>query len=380
MMNQKTEKKTTDTVLTRSIYEFTKVKNVDIDDNKEIINSNEFIKNKPDADSDPFLYSLETLTPDDITTVKKKKRRTLYDIIFEFIRFVLLAVCAGVFVYSAYQIGFQLWSYIVSDRMTKQFAGSMDFIDDTVFNGEYTFSGDLQLSPKLTQSITSPNFETSLVNISESYDITTDTLTVSVYNKNLEFKKSQMNNFVTEYPDTYAWIKVPQTRIDFIVMQTTDNDFYLNHTPSGSYLTAGSIFADYRCNTDLMKNFNTILYGHNMGNGTMFNDVVKYLKEDFFNENPNIEIYTNDGIYKYEIFSIHEAREDDDYIRTSFPTVSEFVKFAESLQERSLYRRDGVKFTEDSTLHNHILTLSTCTNRERAGRYALHARLVGYER
>ena len=363
MMNQKSD----------SIYDF-------VDRSKDI-NSDEFIDNKKDdADSDPFLYSLDELTPDDIAAAVIKKK-SVYDMIFSLIRYCLLAVCAGVFVYCAYQIGISLWSYNISQRMADEFSGFMDFTDTSVFSGEYTFSGNIQLSPTLTKSVASPNYDTSLViasanYASTSYDVSTEKLTVSVYNPNLEFKKSQMTNYTTEYVDTFAWLKVLNTRIDYPVMQGTDNAFYLNHTQSGSYLVSGSIFADYRNNPNLIKNFNTIMYGHNMKNGTMFNDVTKYLKEDFFRDNPTIELYTTDGIYKYEVFSIYQARYDDDYIRTDFSTYEEFVEFAENLESRSLYSRGDIEFTK----HDHLLTLSTCTNGYWQDRYALHARLVTYEK
>ena len=358
MMNQKSD----------SIYDF-------VDKSKDI-NSDEFIDNKKDdADSDPFLYSLDELTPDDIAAVRPKKK-SLYDIIYSVIRYILLTVCAGVFVYCAYQIVLSLWSYNVSQRMAEEFSGFMDFTDTSVFSGEYAYSGNIKLSPTLTKSVTSPSYDTSLVSTSSSYDISTEKLTVSVYNPNLEFKKSQMTNYTTEHIDTFAWIKVPNTRIDYPVMQTTDNDFYLRHTPTGTYLESGSVFADFRNNPNLIKNFNTIMYGHNMKNGTMFNDVTKYLKEDFFLENPTIELYTTDGIYTYEVFAIYQARMDDDYIRTDFSTYEEFVEFAEKIEGRSMYSRGDIKFTK----HDHILTLSTCTNVLQRDRYALHARLVTYEK
>jgi sortase, SrtB family len=347
-----------------------------INQKTDAIYENDFVDNKKDdADSDPFLYSLDELTPDDMAAAIPKKKST-YDIIYGVIRYVLLAVCAGVFIYSAYKIGMSLWSYSISQRMTDELSGFMDFTDTSVFNGEYTFSGDIKLSPTLTRSTASPNYDTSLVSASTTYDVSSDKLTVSVYNPNLEFKKAQMTNYTTEYKDTFAWIKVLNTRIDYPVMQGTDNAFYLNHTASGAYLESGTVFADFRNYTNLFQNFNTIMYGHNMKNGTMFNDVSKYLDEKFFMDNPTIELYTTDGIYIYEIFSIYQATYTDDYIRTDFSTHDEFVTFAESLEARSFYSRGDIKFNKN----DHILTLSTCTNGYWQNRYALHARLVSYEK
>ena len=340
--------------------------------------SDEFVDNKKnDADSDPFLYSLEELTPDDIAEVIPKKR-SFYDILYGAIRYILLAVCAGVFVFSAYKIGVSLWSYSISQRMTEEVAGFMDFTDNTVFDGTYAYSGNIKLSPTLTKSVTSPNYDTSLVSTSAVYDVTADTVTVSVYNPNLEFKKSQMTNYTAEYVETFAWIKVHGTKIDYPVMQSPDNDYYLKRTHTGSYSIAGAIFADFRNYKNLVKNFNTILYGHNMNNATMFSDLTKFLKEDFFRDNSIIEVYTTDGIFTYEIFSIHQARADDDYIRTAFATHEEFIEFAESLEDRSMFRRGDEKIKFIKT--DHILTLSTCTNGRQQDRYAVHAKLIKFEK
>ena len=344
----------------------------------EVETSDEFVDNKKnDADSDPFLYSLDELTPDDIAVVEPKKR-SLYDILYSVIRYILLTVCVCVFVFSAYKIGVSLWSYSISQRMTDEVAGFMDFNDTTVFDGTYTYSGDIKLSPTLTKSTASPNYDTSLVSTSASYDVTADKLTVSVYNPNLEFKKSQMTNYTAEYVETFAWIKVAGTKIDLPVMQCGDNDYYLKRTHTGAYSIAGAIFADFRNYKNLVKNFNTIMYGHNMNNATMFSDLTKFLKEDFFDENSVIELYTTDGIFTYEIFSIYQARYDDDYIRTAFATHEEFIEFAKTLEDRSMFRRGDKKI--EFNKNDHILTLSTCTNGRQQDRYAVHAKLIKFEK
>ena len=156
-----------------------------------------------------------------------------------------------------------------------------------------------------------------------------------------------------------------------------DNDYYLDHTYENNYHAAGSIFADFRCYDTLMQNFHVILYGHNMRNGMMFNNVMNYLDKKYFDENPYIEIYTFDGIYTFEVFAIYETRYDYDYIRTAFPDYDEFIAYCEKLRANSLYVREGVEFK----VGDRMLTLSTCTNNvTETGRYALHARLVNIEK
>lgn len=137
-------------------------------------------------------------------------------------------------------------------------------------------------------------------------------------------------------------------------------------------MPAGSIFVDYRCSDTIMKNHNTVIYGHNMINGLMFNNVTKYLDEKFFNENPYIEISTPDGIYKYEVFSIYQTDMYYSYIKTDFTSHRQFVEFAYEMKANSLYERKGMEFSET----DRIVTLSTCTNGYYTNRYCLQAKLI----
>ena len=86
---------------------------------------------------------------------------------------------------------------------------------------------------------------------------------------------AQMQNLNQNYADSIGWIYIPDTHINYPVMQSEDNDFYLHHASDGSYLYAGSIFLDYRCNADF-SSISNILYGHNMSNRSMFADVINF--------------------------------------------------------------------------------------------------------
>ncbi|MCL2518961.1 MAG: class B sortase [Oscillospiraceae bacterium] len=335
----------------------------------------EFIDNiSGDIDRDPFLHSLETLAADDIAEAPPKKKKSVNDIIFNTIRNLLLLICVGVFVVSGYQLVDSLIGYWRTDQIYSSFASmfyeDMDFEMES-FNGEYAFSGELQLSPALLQTSTTPNYERSIEMSGVDILALENNVEVQKYNPQLERLKAQLNNYANKYPDFFGMIKIPGTEIDYPVMQSKDNDYYLNHAWDGSRLPAGAIFADYRNERAIMKNFNTILYGHNVKSGAMFNNVTKYLDEEFFYKNKYIELSTTTGIYTYEIFSIHKASFDDDYIKTGFATYDEFVEFCYKLQNLSLYNKNM-----DFSWNDHILTLSTCTNVLQSERYALHAKHV----
>lgn len=92
---------------------------------------------------------------------------------------------------------------------------------------------------------------------------------------------AQVRQLSNEHSDSVAWLYIPDTNIDYPIMQSGDNDYYAHRATDGSYLYAGSLFMDYRCSSDF-SDFNSVIYGHNMGNGTMFADIPNYENEEFF--------------------------------------------------------------------------------------------------
>ncbi len=189
-------------------------------------------------------------------------------------------------------------------------------------------------------------------------------------NEELEKMRAGLMSLARINPDVYGWITVEGTNINYPLVQGEDNDYYLNHAYTGDFLPIGSIFVDFRCEESITRNFNTVIYGHNITTGSMFHDVTKFFKDEYF-EDTYIYIYTLDGIYVYEPFSIYKTREDYQYFRTGFTSVEDFVGFAEELCGNSDKKKE-VTFGKN----DRIITLSTCTNIVQTERYALHAKLV----
>ena len=181
--------------------------------------------------------------------------------------------------------------------------------------------------------------------------------------------------------DTYGWLSVAGTKIDYPVVQTTDNDYYLNHAFTGVFLEAGAIYTDYRNSGVPTENRNTIIYGHNMKNGIMFHALEDYFDGtgDYLRAHQDIVLATDSGIYTYRIFALYKADATENYIRTAFSTNQQFLSFAQGLAQRTddVYRR----LCDAPTIDDTILTLSTCTNNVTTDeRYAIHARLVSVEK
>ena len=103
-----------------------------------------------------------------------------------------------------------------------------------------------------------------------------------------------------------GWIQIPGTEIDYPLMQGKDNDFYLNNNWRGAKEYVGSIFLEYRNDPD-MTDFNTIVYGHNMANGSMFGSLHRYQYDAYPEEHPYVYIVTDAGVLRYEVFSTYNA-------------------------------------------------------------------------
>ena len=180
----------------------------------------------------------------------------------------------------------------------------------------------------------------------------------------VDFKKLKSEN-----NDVVAYIKVNNTNIEYPIVKTSNNKFYLNHSFDKSKNSRGWIFADYKNKFDNTDK-NIVIYGHNMRDGSMFGSLKNILNEEWYNntENMNITFLTENGNYIYKVFSIYKIESEDYYIKTDFSTDNEYQKFLNIIKERSIKNFD-VKLNVDDK----ILTLSTCANNNKY-RVVLHAK------
>ena len=315
-----------------------------------------------------FLSSLDVLTPDDIAPPQPPPKRDTAAMVRSILRRVVLAVSVCVFAASAGVIVNTLYHYQVGNALYGELSRQFHQQEETL-PGAMTH---LAASP---QSMATPDYLTSLT-LDDNYSLIDNIKQSGEVNEAFERMKAMLSYYRDSVnSDTAGWLKVDNTAMDYIVMQYTDNEYYLDHNYLGEYLPAGSVFMDYRCKKTILSNFNTILYGHNMLNGSMFHGVTDYLDEDFFRENPYITLTTVEAVYTYEIFAVRKVSMYGDYIRTAFASKAEFKEFAERMQKESLFQREGLSFTED----DRIITLSTCTNGPSEERYCLQGKLIKIE-
>ncbi|MFA9557612.1 class B sortase [Evansella sp. AB-rgal1] len=180
----------------------------------------------------------------------------------------------------------------------------------------------------------------------------------------------QFQSLLVENEETVGWISVPNTRIQYPVVKTSDNEYYLEHDFHGNQASAGSIFMDYRNEGDASDR-HTIIYGHHMKDGTMFKELEKYKEKDFFHNNSIITLQTLYEEVEWEIFSAYVTSTDFYYIVTHFRSNRDFVDFAAELKKKSIFPTN-IEIGET----DQILTLSTCSYEFDDARYVVHARRV----
>ena len=178
--------------------------------------------------------------------------------------------------------------------------------------------------------------------------------------------------------DVVGWITVPDTLIDYPVVQSKDNYFYLRHNINKEYNNSGCPFLDYRNNVKPDSGArNLIIYGHHRRNGTMFAQLKKYNDVDFYKENPVIRFDTIYERCEWIIFSNFRATTTwasgtpFNYIRTDFKDDNDFLDFVEELRKRSL-----ITTPVDVRADDQILLLSTCSYEKSNWRMVIAARRV----
>lgn len=173
--------------------------------------------------------------------------------------------------------------------------------------------------------------------------------------------------------DIVGYVRIPDTAIDYAVVQSENNEYYLDRDICGNSNAAGTIYMDYENNPEYLG-YNTILYGHNMKNGSMFHNLRYYMQQDFFKAHPVIEYKTVYEDTKWQVFAFLHTDTSFYYIQTIFSDDEQFYQLAAEIKARSLYDT-GVEITAQDKM----LLLSTCANEGGNNRYVLAAKLITEE-
>lgn len=177
--------------------------------------------------------------------------------------------------------------------------------------------------------------------------------------------------------DIVGWIDFPGQDISYPVVLGNDNDYYLRHTFRNTDNFAGSIFADCR-NSGLFTDDNTIIYGHNMKNGSMFGKLKQYAEQEHYNQYPYFDIYTPETVYRCRIFSACRIRADMSNYPVDFADAGEKKRFMQTMETQCAYKTSGAQTaqpenTEEEETGASLVMLSTCVGNRHDYRWILLA-------
>lgn len=191
---------------------------------------------------------------------------------------------------------------------------------------------------------------------------------------NTNFINVNLNYYTQKNQDTVAWIQVNGTKVNYPIVQTTDNNFYLEHDFYKRKTTNGWIFGDYRNDFSSFNN-NTIIYGHNLINDNMFGTIPNLLNKNWFSNKNNhyIKLSTKTTNTIWQIFSVYKIKPTTDYLKTKFNSTKTYQEFLNTIKNRSTYN-----FNLELNYTDKIITLSTCDDIG-TKRVVVHAKLIKIE-
>ena len=169
---------------------------------------------------------------------------------------------------------------------------------------------------------------------------------------------------------TVPWIQIPGSQINYPVYQTTDNEYYLHTNAKGEWSIGGQIFMDYENNPNGLIDQQTILYGHHMRNGSMFQFIGALNDQSTFNKVETIWYVTPTQTYELEpVFTYHTDEDDDEVRQFNFTSVDEFRSYLKDRLSRAVSSRSDA--AEVISRAEHVLTLFTCNYTDQYGRTML---------
>lgn len=278
---------------------------------------------------------------------------------FPIFRVLILLLAVGVLIYAS----LQLMDYYAEDRQSDQTA--QDLREQAVI------SIPVSSIPEATQAETFPVIPED-VQENEPEEMPAEPLpdypaisyTIPIL---VDFSLLKEQN-----PDIIGWIYCADTPINYPIVQTEDNEYYLYRLPDGTSNASGSIFADFRNLADF-SDPNTMIYGHNMKNGSMFASLLNYRQQSYYDAHPCLWILTPERAYRVDLLAGYTTPSDGE-IYNVFSSAEEMQAVLSRIMEDSSFC--PAEIPEDI---QNIVTLSTCTYEYNIARYVVIGNLVPAE-
>jgi len=316
-------------------------------------------RTEPADNGTDFESSLQNFSSADVVKKRRKKKRKLG--VNGIVRLFALCICIGVLVFSVSKIIVRV----------NDLSSAKDYYA-SLLNGD---TGSELPAVKPARPITPAKDLLTFLGSDNGGIEMVDTDTLNYYDSLREsYYKAKADN-----SDCIGFIAVSGTSIEYPIMKTVDNDYYLHHTPEREVKKSGAIFADYRLSDDYDKNMNTIIYGHCMTDGSMFRPIKWFFdSETRYTQAQEIKItvVTDKAVYIYEYFSGY--RSEGAYFINTFTDKSSKQHYYNFL--KNLRARNTISKSVGYNANSKIITLVTCTNlaSKPDERYVLHGILDEY--
>ena len=273
---------------------------------------------------------------------------------------IAIAILAGVFLFSAFQLG----KYAIESMQSKSTYDSLAQIMDEKKPSRPSIplpspTGDGS-EPATLPTETEPEY------VTVTHPTTGEQMMILP-----EFEELFQLN-----PNLVGWIEVPETRINYPVVQTPNSrDYYLRRDYYGNYDTHGCIYAREQCDV-FRPTDNITIYGHRMQDGSMFADLIKYASKDFYDQNPYIYFDTLTERHTYQVMAVFKttATVGEGFRYHAFvdaANAEEFSQFVDTCKSLAFYNTGvGAKYGDK------LITLSTCEYSQENGRLVVVAKRI----
>lgn len=309
-------------------------------------------------DVNRFADSVDAYTVNDLQNMEKTRQRS--QILSLLARSAMIAVCIGVLGYSAYMIGNKL----VEDRLAES-----EYEELRVNESDY-------VTVEHSKNLQEPNAMPTVLQMLDAdgeYEDYLNNPEDIVEPDRAQHYASYYRNFLSkaaQYEDMIGWIYMSDTWIDYPLMKGENNSYYLEHNYKGEESRSGSIYADCNVNDNYYSNYNMVIYGHNMKDGSMFHSLKSWCNDAKIKtliQTSQIEIYTKEGIYIYDILAYY-IDDSNEFARIAFTSESDYLNFLNTIS-----RRSNIRTNKEYTADTRICTLITCTNGSNGdSRYVVH--------
>ncbi len=303
-----------------------------------------------------FADSVDSYTVGDLKNMEKARKRS--QTISLLIRSSMIAICIGIMGYSIYMIS----NKVVEDQQAEAVYDALR-VDESDY-----------ISVMHGTNLQEPNDMPTVMEMVGANGKYEDYLGPEfVPGEKAEHYSIYYRNFMEhaeDNEDMYGWVYMTDTRINYPLMKGNDNAYYLDHNYRGEESRSGSIFADCTLSNNYYSNYNVVVYGHNMRDGSMFNSLKKWCNSASvrtYIQTSQIEIYTKEGVYIYDILSYY-VDNSNEFARTAFSSEEDYHNFL-----KALYKKSVIKSDRDFNSQSKICTLITCTNgSDTDSRYVVH--------